>query len=271
MCVCLITFQKVVSKCSICLAYFDECTYYPSNCVSQAPLQPPNCAVLVFISQFTNTHTHAYIQASSFTHIHIHIRRAALLLRNIQQNKFSSFLFSYAALLSPPCLCRHFAYWACVVQSILLRFSVLNLETVSALPEIAKLFSFTVFSWLFLLLLPQSASVCVCVCVRLLCAVLLLLLSLCCLASLWHTHTHTCTAIRKVFNGAFRLPVAQLTLELSSAELDASSLPPSPPHTHSSSLALARSLTNSPSLCSRKCDAIAANKEKQVYFFFLFI
>lgn len=77
MCVCLITFQKVVSKCSICLAYFDECTYCPSNCVSQAPLQPPNCAVLVFISQFTNTHTHAYIQASSFTHTHTHTQSCA--------------------------------------------------------------------------------------------------------------------------------------------------------------------------------------------------
>lgn len=191
MCVCLITFQKVVSKCSICLAYFDECTYYPSNCVSQAPLQPPNCAVLVFISQFTNTHTHDTLKHPALR-THIHTRRAALLLRNIQQNKFSSFLFSYAALLSPPCLCRHFAYWACVVQSILLRFSVLNLETVSALPEIAKLFSFTVFLLaIFAAPPPLSERVCVCVCVRLLCAVLLLLLSLCCLASLWHTHTHT--------------------------------------------------------------------------------
>lgn len=45
----------------------------------KVPLQPPNCAVLVFISQFTNTHTciHSSIQRYAHTYTYAVLRCAA--------------------------------------------------------------------------------------------------------------------------------------------------------------------------------------------------
>lgn len=196
-----------------------------TNCVRLEP-SPPTTQMrrpCVHFPIYTHTHIYAHSSSQSHTHKqHAELRCTAAAQYTITNN-FHQFCFHMLL----------YYHLVCVASSLcnlsLFRFFVLNLETVSTVPEIWNCKTVSFIQTIFLL--PPPFCECVCVSVRLLYEVLMSLLS-----AITHTHS-LALQFERFFNGAFRL--AQLTLELSSAVLY---LPP--PFAHSLYLFLSLSLAH---------------------------